>query len=478
WDSDLFVGVVSRDFSRSIQFIHVGSDLLFRGFRSIDFVMEDNICDINHLDTDVLLPPRKRLLAGLKKQVSDDSFRMCLLSSARSDFDSRLNSLLSSYLSNPNLSPDEIVEASKKAAAVAVKAAKAAKAAAEEKAAVAANAITAAKNALEVLEKAEAASGDRYLKKNKMKKHIPVHALYKKHRPVENNKTDEELARTLHRAMNSSPRISKNCSGSDSKRHKKPKSSSAFVKTKFLARAEVLEGNPYSTCNGSALHSKVDSETFMMGENGEASNCNKSDQSETESEELGMDYSKEKNGDIVDCMVINGRKRGRIKQKKLPLSICTIKDRANPNEEHKFRNSMLSDKTMGKQSRSKIHISSAEPSSNGVVAIEPTSIRKFQEIRGPSCIKQNKIMQSLREKLRYKMDKRRTSKSLKRHKSKNSAHCMDQRMKKAIDEIESDSDINRHVQARAALYTAKEFDDDFTGPIRKRVLILTSNAVT
>ncbi|KAJ6990507.1 hypothetical protein NC653_018922 [Populus alba x Populus x berolinensis] len=33
--------------------------------------MEANICDINHLDADVLLPPRKRLLAGFKKQSSD-----------------------------------------------------------------------------------------------------------------------------------------------------------------------------------------------------------------------------------------------------------------------------------------------------------------------------------------------------------------------------------------------------------------------
>ncbi|KAK6922498.1 hypothetical protein RJ641_010802 [Dillenia turbinata] len=357
--------------------------------------MEDNICDINHLDADVLLPPRKRLLAGLKKQVSHDSFRMSLLSSVPSDFDGRLNSLLTSYLSNPNVSPEEIVEASKKAAAAAVKAAKAAKAAAEEKAAIAANAIAAAKNALEVLDEAEAASGDRYLKKNKMKKHIPVHALYMKHRPVENNKTDEELARTLHRAMNSSPRISKNCSGSDSKRHKKLKISSSFGKTKFLARAEVLEENSFSPCNGASPHSKVDSEAFMMGENGEASNGNRYDQSETESEEFGMDYSKGKNGDMVDSVVIIGRKRGRIKQKKLPLSICTIKDRANPNEEHKFRNSMFSDKTMGKQSRSKVHISSSEPSSNGVVAVEPTSIRKCQEISGPHCTKQNKIMHDL-----------------------------------------------------------------------------------
>ncbi|GMP97060.1 hypothetical protein CsSME_00045461 [Camellia sinensis var. sinensis] len=33
--------------------------------------MEANLCDLNHLDSDVLLPPRKWLLAVLKKQNFD-----------------------------------------------------------------------------------------------------------------------------------------------------------------------------------------------------------------------------------------------------------------------------------------------------------------------------------------------------------------------------------------------------------------------
>ena len=38
------------------------------------------MCDVNLLDADVLLPPRKRLLAGLKKQSSDSDVDMNLLS--------------------------------------------------------------------------------------------------------------------------------------------------------------------------------------------------------------------------------------------------------------------------------------------------------------------------------------------------------------------------------------------------------------
>jgi len=140
--------------------------------------MEANICDVNHLDADVLLPPRKRLLAGLKKQSSkaDGASRLSLVASpsasasasafasasasapacapssaALSDFEIRLNNLLSSHSSHPNLTPEEIVEASKSAAIAAAKAAEVARAAAEEKAAIASKAMAAVKRALDLV---------------------------------------------------------------------------------------------------------------------------------------------------------------------------------------------------------------------------------------------------------------------------------------------------------------------------------------
>ncbi|XP_042972944.1 uncharacterized protein LOC122304743 [Carya illinoinensis] len=131
-----------------------------------------------------------------------------------SDFETRLNNLLSSHSNNPNLTPEEIVEASK---SVAIAAAEAARAASEEKAAKASKAMAAAKSALDLVASftEEAASKEKYLKKNRLKKHLPVWLLYKKYQPIENNKTDEELACKLHQAINSSPRISKNASSSD-----------------------------------------------------------------------------------------------------------------------------------------------------------------------------------------------------------------------------------------------------------------------
>ncbi|KAJ1381337.1 hypothetical protein SESBI_45247 [Sesbania bispinosa] len=183
----------------------------------------ENVCDVNHLDVDVLLPPRKRLLAGLKKQSSDDgdtvaaspSMVVCscvTISEAASssspsfpsEFEARLKNLLSSHSNNPNLTPEEVVEASKAAVVNATKAAKVARAAAEEKVEIAAKAIVAANSTLDLVASfsEEAVSKETNLKKNKLKKHLPVQLLYKKYQPIENCRTG--------------------------RKHKKPKSSSSF----------------------------------------------------------------------------------------------------------------------------------------------------------------------------------------------------------------------------------------------------------
>lgn len=82
--------------------------------------------DANQLDSEVLLPPRKRLLAGLKKQNSDSEATAspspvaasCVTdvaspssSSFSSEFEARLKHLLSCHSNNPNLTPVEVVEA-------------------------------------------------------------------------------------------------------------------------------------------------------------------------------------------------------------------------------------------------------------------------------------------------------------------------------------------------------------------------------
>lgn len=299
--------------------------------------MEASEYDTNHLDSDALLPPRKRLLAGLKRQSSESPSQSSLENSnspSLTEYEFRLQNLLRSYKNGPLMSPEEIAKAAGSAAVDAAKAAEAARAAAEEKAVIAAKAVAAAKNALSLV-----ASFSRQSKKNKMKKHVPVENLYKEQDTVENFGTDEELARKLHRAINSSPRISKH---SPKNKHKKPKHS--------------IECENDGVPNG--LQEDTDSEGSYVV-------YSESDQVE--------EIQKERVFESSDGIHSNGRKRGRVKQKKMSLSVCSFKDRANPKD---GLNQNSSDE------------------SNIRVPIEPGPTWKCQDLKVPQCIKSNKAVQS------------------------------------------------------------------------------------
>ncbi|KAK7252627.1 hypothetical protein RIF29_36712 [Crotalaria pallida] len=377
----------------------------------------ENVCDVNHLDADVLLPPRKRLLAGLKKQSPDGHAAAspsvvtgsyvaiseaisASSASFSSEFDTRLKNLLSAHSNNPNLTPEEVVEASKAAAVAATQSAKAARAAAEEKAERAAKAVAAAKNALDLVAtfSGEGVSQERNLKKNKLKKHLPVQLLYKKNQPVENCRTDEELARKLHRAMNSSPRISKNSPNSDSKgsKHKKPRSSSSYELTEGSDGGMVSRQDCLSLNNGHAVGGKIDSEGSIQEvcsskEAKKGSRYDRSNQMEIDNGEAESSRSKEKNSQDLSPI---GKKRGRVKLKKLPLSICTSKDRAQPKEGIRARSSPLTEMKPGNHPVDNIPLFPVEPSTERVTPIEATAMRKCQEFKAPACIKQNKAVQS------------------------------------------------------------------------------------
>lgn len=382
--------------------------------------MEANICDVNHLDADVLLPPRKRLLAGLKKQSSDgdstlqpspvpaasspassSSASASVFASSSSpfssEFNNRLNNLLSSH--SANLSPEEIVEASRIAASAAAKAAETARAAAEEKAAIAAKAVATAKSALDMVASfsEEGACKDRYSRKNKLKKHVPVQLLYKRYQPIENCNKDEELARKLHRAINSSPRICKNSSSSDLKghKHKKPKISSSSERTRSNGDM-VLEQNCAAACNGHAVAGEVDSEgaireSYKNKADEKACRYDKADQSEMDYGEAESSQTNEKTWDDIST---SGKKRGRVKLKKLPLSICTFRDQANPREEADTRSTPLADMNMGNPTAGNMPLFTMDPSSDGVMPIEAPSVWKCQEFNAPACVKRNKVVQS------------------------------------------------------------------------------------
>ncbi|XP_043709688.1 uncharacterized protein LOC122658691 isoform X2 [Telopea speciosissima] len=313
---------------------------------------EANFCGFNHLDADVRLPPRKRLLAGLKKQSCNYSSPSSPLSSIATDYTAHLRNLLGSDSNSLGLSAEEIVDASRSAAIAAAKVAAAAKAAAEEKAAVAVRAAAAAKSALELVASVSEKTSckDRSIRKSKPKKHVPVQLLYKKRQPVENCKADEELARRLHRAMNSSPRISKNSDGSACKIHinDNPKNLHELDKPMFSDGVLLSEGNPPSICEKNAVASEVNcrgsilkvGNTDKVSERGLESKplvCTKANCLEMDmfpsAREAVTTYLKKKHGQISEDTGTTGRKRGRIKQKKLSLTLCTIKDRENLRED-------------------------------------------------------------------------------------------------------------------------------------------------
>lgn len=348
-------------------------------------VMETNTCNVNHLDADAHLPPRKRLLAGLKRQVSDVISPMPLTPiSAENEDDALFNNSFRSQLTNPSLSNEEIVKASRITATKAAKVAEAARANADEKAAKAAKAMAAAKSALDFVAilSDEAAKKEKILRKNKMKKHVTVEALYNKNKVNTNRRaTDEELARKLHRDINSSPRILKN---SDMKNHKHKRLKSST----FSGRAVPYgEGNQPSTVpsNGNgvvgvAVESPikkidmivVDLNTSKPLECGEG--CHPSKTERTMSD----------NSEVLDSF---GKKKGKIKQKKLPLSICSFRDKSSPKEELKSQGIQLLKDDNGP-------LFSMGSSGNNEVAIGRTSMWKCQSFKAPACVKQNKVMQS------------------------------------------------------------------------------------
>ena len=87
----------------------------------------------------------------------------------------------------------------------------------------------------------------------------------------------------------------------------------------------------------------------------------------------------------MEDVCATGKKRGRVKLKKLPLSIFNFRDRANPNGKMNV-SSPLTDKPLF----------SKESSADGVMmpigAAPP--MWKSQEFKAPACVKQNKVMQS------------------------------------------------------------------------------------
>uniref|UniRef100_A0A1J3JCN4 Uncharacterized protein n=1 Tax=Noccaea caerulescens TaxID=107243 RepID=A0A1J3JCN4_NOCCA len=298
--------------------------------------MATNAYDVNQqLDSDSLLPPRKRLLAGFKKQNSNSgngsssspsppplpNFASSSStsysngsSSASTDVQTHLDNLLTSQINDDqSRSPDELAQASKATAALAIKIAKAARATANEKAIIASKAVAAAKSALELFASFPAETvKEKSPRKNKQKKHVPVQLLYSK------GAADEDLARRLHRAIDNSPRVAdevlarrlinysprvlRDC-GSGSHRNKKQKSVVTYEN-------RAVTSTMY---DGHDVAGVVDSDSS-------------NDDGVERRRVNGKLVLKEKTGEESSSL---GRRRGRVKLKKLPLSMCGSKDQEN-----------------------------------------------------------------------------------------------------------------------------------------------------
>jgi hypothetical protein len=301
--------------------------------------------------------------------------------SPSTEIDAHVNELLNSHTKNPNLSLEELVEVSKTAAASAIKAARALRAAADKKAAIAAKAMAAAKSALELVaffNEEAAASKERFSKK---KKHVPVQHLYKKHRPLENcsSRADEELAHRLHRTINSSPRISKTHSRSHHKANKKLKSSSTSTSERIAVPKGVLIVRPrVSISNGHSLAGSSESED--------------SDRVEKVRQLYGEAESSRSKEKTWEESFTPSRKRGRVKLKKLPLSVCSIKDQVSPKEKTIIRSSHPLNEN---PTANNVPLFSLEPTKDGFMPVEATPFWKYKELNAsPACVKQNKVMQS------------------------------------------------------------------------------------
>ena len=255
--------------------------------------------EMSQLDSDLRLPPRKRLLAGYMKLNgigSSSSSSSTSPSAALASSSSTSNSIGSSsssastsrFHSVQNQSPEELVEAARSAAALAVKAAKAARAIANEKALISSKAIAAAKRALELVDSfpKEAMAGC------KEKKHVSV-----------DNLSSKDLACRLQRAIE--------------RRYPKVlaiREENGQINKKQKMNKTVADGGSSVTGYVNGIAGVVDSDSSYDGleSNRKAFKPNEVDWIRTP----GKGKAEE-------------QRRGRVKLKKFPLSICDSTDQEN-----------------------------------------------------------------------------------------------------------------------------------------------------
>ncbi|XP_074571475.1 uncharacterized protein LOC141828026 [Curcuma longa] len=322
-------------------------------------------------DANNYLPPRKRLLAELRRENSEFDY-LPPVPFLPGDLGVRLRDVVNS----PDSTPEKIIEVSKSVALAATEIAVAARKTAIEKAAAATKAKADAKDALLFLDSMKRKCRKICPNKNKVrKKCIPIKLLYKTCHPSGSHETDEEeLARKLHHTMNnSSPRISN---------HKE--------KQALNTGREVL-------CNGDVVYDEnafnAESITTRNNSEGKIVVCSKADDFEEE-EEFGHRTKTQQNESVF--RPVAGSRKVRIKRKKLPSSQCNFRDKAELKQLPPSENLSPSKKESNLDSaESNMSSDDTEVIPDGGVPLKITSSWKCKKIRASQCSSDSNILKAL-----------------------------------------------------------------------------------
>ncbi|CAN6206604.1 unnamed protein product [Urochloa humidicola] len=354
-------------------------------------------------DLNTHLPPRKRLLAGLRTAATScDATEPLPSPLASGDLAARLREMALAANASGS-SPEEMIEAARAAAEAAADAAAAARAAAAEKAAVAAKARAAARAAMEFLDSFSRTGTSRnglQFKVKSRKKHVQVKTLYRPNgtlgdapKPRRRKQSDEEIARNLHRAMNSSPRISH--TGSP----KRPRGTSGDVKDGAAAAHGEGGGD---ACNGSSTHAPIEAGSSLP--NG----CSEGKSSETAKREgphAGGDdrsrHAAKSSGDVTDNGVgtgnLNAARKVKIKRKELVLNQHNNKETEEPKETEPSVQPIGQDESKANGNGTEKHGSPADAKApgDGIAPMKITSVWKFKKLKTSHCSSDSKVLQNV-----------------------------------------------------------------------------------
>ncbi|PAN22243.1 hypothetical protein PAHAL_4G005600 [Panicum hallii] len=359
-------------------------------------------------DLNTHLPPRKRLLAGLRTAATACDAADPLPSPlASGDLAARLREMALAANASGS-SPEEMIEAARAAAEAAADAAAAARAAAAEKAAVAAKARAAARAAMEFLDSFSRTGASRnglQFKVKSRKKHVQVKMLYRPNgtlgdapKPRRRKQSDEEIARNLHRAMNSSPRIS------HTGPPKRPRGTVGDGKDGAAPGDGNGEGGG-NACNGSSTHAPIEAG------GGLPNGCSEGKSSETtvplfKHEDRGDDPSKhaaKSSGNAADNGVgagnLSAGRKVKIRRKELLLNQHNNKETEEPRETEPS----VQVQPIG-QDESKLNGNGTEKHGSptyakapgdGVAPMKITSVWKFKKLKTSHCSSDSKVLHNV-----------------------------------------------------------------------------------